>query len=221
MKPAAGTTPGKPQSRSAGCATGHIVRNVSTIKGYVSHVRRSRDNQTGSTGSSSFDEILLKIRGGKPPPRTREQTMLMREEREQIASTMRDWESLERRSVESIEKVKAQCANPLVCLVMDIIENDAGVHERLQEFVISSLEKQPVTLSLDEVGEVIELIREHTRIKTEMIEKVEQMLGQTKDKSLRIQEFLLKTLVADEKKHKEMLEGIEKLRVGLYPYWPH
>ncbi len=147
--------------------------------------------------------------------------MLMREEREQIASTMRDWESLERRSVESIEKVKAQCANPLVCLVMDIIENDAGVHERLQEFVISSLEKQPVTLSLDEVGEVIELIREHTRIKTEMIEKVEQMLGQTKDKSLRIQEFLLKTLVADEKKHKEMLEGIEKLRVGLYPYWPH
>jgi hypothetical protein len=147
--------------------------------------------------------------------------MLMREQQEQIASTMRDWGFLEKRSAESIGKVKANCGNPLVCLIMDIIENDARVHEQLQEFVISSLTKQSVTLSLDQVGEVIELIREHTGIKAEMIQKAEQLLDQITDKSLRIQEFLLKTLIADEKKHKEMLEGIENLKVGLYPYWPH
>jgi rubrerythrin len=95
------------------------------------------------------------------------------------------------------------------------------VHERLQELIISSLQKQQITLSLDEVGEVIELIREHIRIKGEMIQKTEAMLVHLKDKSLRIQEFLLKTIIADEKKHKEMLEGVEKIRQGLYPYWPH
>ncbi len=147
--------------------------------------------------------------------------MLMKEQQEQIASTMKDWKLLEKRSAESIDKVKAKCANPLICLMMDIIENDAMVHERLQELIISSLQKQQITLSLDEVGDVIELIREHTRIKGEMIRKTEAMLVHLKDKSLRIQEFLLKTIIADEKKHKEMLEGVEKIRQGLYPYWPH
>ena len=147
--------------------------------------------------------------------------MLMREQHEQIASTMTDWKVLEKRSAESMEKVKAKCANPLICLMMDIIENDARIHERLQELIVSSLQKQQITLSLDEVGEVIGLIREHTRIKGEMIQKTESMLVQLKDKSLRIQEFLLKTIIADEKKHKEMLEGVEKIRQGLYPYWPH
>jgi predicted polyphosphate/ATP-dependent NAD kinase len=147
--------------------------------------------------------------------------MLMREQHEQIASTMTDWKVLEKRSAESIEKIKAKCANPLICLMMDIIENDARIHERLQELIISSFQREPITLSLDEVGEVIELIREHTRIKGEMIQKTESMLVQLRDKSLRIQEFLLKTIIADEKKHKEMLEGVEKIRQGLYPYWPH
>ena len=141
--------------------------------------------------------------------------MLMKEQHEQIASTMKEWKLLEKRSAESIDKVKAKCANPLICLMMDIIENDAMVHERLQELIISSLQKQQITLSLDEVGEVIGLIREHTRIKGEMIQKTESMLVQLKDKSLRIQEFLLKTIIADEKKHKEMLEGVEKIRQGL------
>ena len=145
----------------------------------------------------------------------------MREQYEQITSTMTDWKLLEQRSAESIEKVKAKCGNPLICLMMDIIENDARIHERLQELIISSLQSQPITLSLDEVGEVIELIREHTRIKGEMIQKTESVLDQLNDKSLRIQEFLLKTIIADEKKHKEMLEGVEKIRQGLYPYWPH
>jgi len=147
--------------------------------------------------------------------------MSMRERYEQIASTMTDWKLLEKRSAESIEKVKEKCGNPLICLMMDIIENDSRIHERLQELIVSSLQKQQITLNLDEVGEVIELIRDHTRIKGEMVQKTESMLEQLKDKSLRIQEFLLKTIIADEKKHKEMLEGVEKIRQGLYPYWPH
>ncbi len=147
--------------------------------------------------------------------------MSMREQYEQIASSMTDWKLLEQQSAESIEKVKAKCGNPLICLMMDIIENDARIHERLQELIMSSLQRQPITLSLDEIGEVIELIREHTRIKGEMIQKTESVLDNLKDKSLRIQEFLLKTIIADEKKHKEMLEGVEKIRQGLYPYWPH
>jgi hypothetical protein len=134
---------------------------------------------------------------------------------------LKDWELLEKKSSESIEQVKTKCGNPLVRLVMEIIEHDSRLHWKLQEFILSSLEREPLTLSPDEVGEVIKLIRNHTRLKTRMVEKVEKTLETTKDKSLHIQEFLMKTLLVNEKKHKEMLKGIEKVMQGLYPYWPH
>jgi hypothetical protein len=151
----------------------------------------------------------------------RSKMMPMKEERDRIVSMMKDWESLEKLSAKSIEEVKAKCGNPLICLIMDIIENDAGVHERLQQFVISSLEKKPIDLSPDEIGEVIALIRKHSQLKDEMIQKTEELLNQLKDKSLSVQKFLLKTIVADEKKHRSMLEAIEEIRKGLYPYWAH
>ncbi|SPF34211.1 hypothetical protein SBDP1_1220002 [Syntrophobacter sp. SbD1] len=144
-----------------------------------------------------------------------------REQQQRIVSTIRDWGLLEQESSEYIEQVKAKCSNPLVFLVMDIIENDARLHKRLQEFIVNTLEHEPLTLSPDEVDEVIGLMRNHTRLKARMVEKVENIMEMTKDKSLGIQKFLLKTLLADEKKHKEMLEGIEKVMQGLYPYWPH
>jgi hypothetical protein len=145
----------------------------------------------------------------------------MREQRQRIVSTLKDWELLEEESSASIEQVKTKCGNPLVRLVMEIIEHDARLHRRLQEFILNSLEREPLTLSPDEVGEVIELIRKHTGLKTQMIEKVEKTLETTTDKSLHIQEFLMKTLLVDERKHKEMLKGMEKVMQGLYPYWPH
>ncbi len=134
---------------------------------------------------------------------------------------LRDWELLEQESSESIEQVKTKCGNPLVRLVLDIIEHDSKLHRKLQEFILNSLERKPLTLSPDEVGEVIELIRNHTRLKARMVEKVEKTLEETKDKSLHIQEVLMRTLLVDERKHKEMLKGIEKVMQGLYPYWPH
>lgn len=145
----------------------------------------------------------------------------MREQRQKIVSVLKDWELLEQESSESVEQVKTKCGNPLVCLVMDIIEHDSRLHRKIQEFILNSLEREPLTLSPDEVGEVIEPIRNHTRLKTQMVEKIEKILEATKDKSLHIQEFLMKTLLVDERKHKEMLKGIEKVMQGLYPYWPH
>lgn len=145
----------------------------------------------------------------------------MREQRQKIVSTVKDCESLEQKSAQSIRQVKAKCGNPLVYLVLDIIENDARQHQRLLEFIVNSLEREPLTLSPDEVGGIMELIRDHTQLKAQMIQKMEKLLETTKDKSLHIQEFLLKTLLADEKKHQGMLEGIAEVMQGLYPYWPH
>ena len=73
--------------------------------------------------------------------------MLMKAQRERITSTIRNWESIEKQSAEAIEQVKAKCANPLICLVMDIIANDARMHEKLQELIVGSLEREPLGTS--------------------------------------------------------------------------
>jgi hypothetical protein len=49
------------------------------------------------------------------------------------------------------------------------------------------------------------------------MEATGKALAVLRGKSLKIREFLLRTLLADDLKHKEMLEGIEKVRTGLYP----
>jgi len=146
--------------------------------------------------------------------------LAIREQQQRIVSTIRDWGLIERESSEFIEQVKAKCGNPL-SFGKDIIENDSRLHKRLQEFIVNTFEHEPLTLSPDEVDEVIGLMRNHIRLKARMVEKVEKTMEIAKDKSLGIQKFLLKTLLADEKKHKERLEDIEKVMQGLYPYWPH
>jgi hypothetical protein len=147
--------------------------------------------------------------------------LAIREQRHKIISIITDWESIERESSESIEKVKARGSNPLVRLVMDILANDARLHRRVQEFLLNSLEREPLTLSPDEVGDVIELIRDHARRKAQTVERVQNILGKTEDRSLGIQKFLLESLLVDEKKHEKLLERIKDVMQGPYPYWPH
>lgn len=145
----------------------------------------------------------------------------MKKQHERIASVIKDWRVLDKRSAESIGEIKARCKNPLVCLLMEIMEHDSRMHEKLQDFIVGSLEQHPIELSPDEIGEMVELMRHHTQIKTQMVEKTEEVLSLLTDKSLKIQEFLSRVLLADEKKHKEMLDGIEKVKSSLYPYWSH
>jgi hypothetical protein len=45
---------------------------------------------------------------------------------------------------------------------MEIIENDARMHDKVQELILSSFEGQSIELSFDEIGEAMELIRNHT-----------------------------------------------------------
>lgn len=147
--------------------------------------------------------------------------MSMKDQQEKIRSALKSWENIERESASLIEEVKGKCSNPLICLVMDILENDARTHTRMMELVRDSLERQPFVFSVDELGEIIELIRKHIELKSSQVQVVEDVLEKVPDKSLRLQTSLLKGLLADENKHREMLAGIEKVRSTLYPYWAH
>jgi hypothetical protein len=147
--------------------------------------------------------------------------MKMKDQQEKIRSALESWENIERESASLIEEVKGKCSNPLICFMMDVLENDARTHTRMMEIVRDSMEREQFAFSVDEIGEIIGLIRKHIELKSHHVQVVEDVLENVTDKSLRLQTSLLKGLLADENKHREMLAGMEKVRATLYPYWAH
>jgi ribonucleotide reductase beta subunit family protein with ferritin-like domain len=114
--------------------------------------------------------------------------MSTKEVQEQLANSMRHWQKIEDRSVESTGQVIAKTENPLIRLVMEIVQRDSQMHHRVQQFIIDTIENKPVSLTPEEMGKMI------------------------------VQEYLLNFLVEDEKKHAAMLHALDKVKKGMYPY---
>lgn len=144
--------------------------------------------------------------------------MSTKEVQEQLVNSMKHWQQIENRSVESTGAVIAKTDNPLIRLVMEIIQRDSQVHHRVQQMIIDTIESKPVALSTDEMGAISEMIDNHLDIENQMVELVDKALADVKNRKMLVQEYLLNFLVEDEKKHAAMLKALDKVKQGLYPY---
>lgn len=144
--------------------------------------------------------------------------MSTKEIQEQIVSNMRRWQKVENGSVASTGRIMEKTNNPLVRLVMEIIQRDSQFHYRVQEFISDTLEKKPVSLTPDELGEVWDMIERHIEIEEKTVELAEEALGAIKGKKMLVVEYLLNYLLEDEKKHNLILAHLAKIKDGMYPY---
>lgn len=144
--------------------------------------------------------------------------MSTKEVQEQLVNSMKHWQQIENRSIESTAAVIAKTENPLIRLVMEIVQRDSQMHHRVQQMIIDSIEGKPITLSTDEMGSISEMIDNHLDIENEMVGLVHQSLSDVKNKKMVVQEYLLNFLVEDEKKHASMLQALSKVKQGMYPY---
>jgi hypothetical protein len=144
--------------------------------------------------------------------------MSTKEVQEQLVNSMKHWQQIENRSVESTAAVIAKTENPLIRLVMEIVQRDSQMHHRVQQMIIDSIESKPIALSTDEMGSISEMIDNHLDIENQMVELVDKALADVKNKKMLVQEYLLNFLVEDEKKHASMLKALDKVKQGMYPY---
>ena len=144
--------------------------------------------------------------------------MSMKEVQQELVDSMRHWQKIEDRSVESTGQVIAKTENPLIRMVMEIIQRDSQMHHRVQQFIIDSIENKPVALSTDEMGSISEMIDNHLQIENDMVDLVDKALSDVKNKKMLVQEYLLNFLVEDEKKHASMLDALGVIKKGMYPY---
>ena len=144
--------------------------------------------------------------------------MSTKEVQQQIVDNMRRWQKIENASVASTGKVIEKTENPIVRMVMEIIQRDSQMHYRIQEMIADSLESKTITLSPDELESVWDLIEKHIQLEKKTVEYANEALTALKGKKMVVQEYLLDYLLIDEEKHNKVLESLETIKKGMYPY---
>jgi rubrerythrin len=135
-----------------------------------------------------------------------------------IADQLRQWQKVEDRTVSITGQAIEKTENPILRLVMEIIQRDSQAHHRVQQFLLDELEGKPVTLTPEHLGEISQLVERHMQAENEMTQNVEAALAAIKGRKLLVLEYFLNYLREDECKHAAMLSALDTFKRGIYPY---
>jgi len=118
----------------------------------------------------------------------------------EAVDVLRQWQGIERDAIETTAQI------------MEIIRNDSVQHHRVQQFLIDSMTKTPVTVSPDELAEVWGQIEAHDELERQTIELAEKLKAESTDP---IAKVLLDYLLRDEQKHDTILGELEKFKLHM------
>ena len=134
---------------------------------------------------------------------------------DRLVNTLRQWQGIERKAVNSTSGIMEKTDNPLIRQMMEIIRNDSVQHHRVQQFIIDSLTRSPVQLTPEDLAVIWDEIEKHDKVERETIKLGKKL---AKDCPFFVQKTLLDYLIYDEEKHDKLLGELEKFKKNLYPY---
>ncbi len=82
----------------------------------------------------------------------------------------------------------------------------------MQEVIIRGHEKAGFVMTVEHLEELAKVISRHVEVEKRMREAAEEALGLIRGKNMVLHEYFLNYLLEDEKKHTDMLKGIEDLK---------
>lgn len=132
-----------------------------------------------------------------------------------LIKVLKDWQQIEDDAVRNTSQIIKKAENPLIKIIMEIIRQDSAMHKRIQQMIIDNFEKEPISLDTKELNNFWELVEEHDKLERKTIEMAEKSMNETTSP---LAKYLLRYLLVDEQKHNQLLEEIEKVKKGIYPY---
>lgn len=144
--------------------------------------------------------------------------MSTKEIQDKIVENMMQWQKIENASVAQMSAIIEKTQNPVIQIVMEIIQRDSQMHHRVQQMILDSLERQAIVLTPEDLGQIWDLVEKHIAMEEETVKLAEESLTALKGKKMVVQEYLLNYLKTDESKHDELLETLSKIKSGMYPY---
>ena len=125
---------------------------------------------------------------------------------------LRAWQGLEREAIGTTAEIMESTDNLLIRQIMEIIRNDSVQHHRVQQFLIDSITKTPVTMSPQDLAEVWGQIEAHDELERQTIALAEELKEETTEP---MHTILLDYLLKDEKKHDSLLGALDKFKKHL------
>jgi len=144
--------------------------------------------------------------------------MSTKEIQEKIVDNMRRWQKIENGAVASTGMVIDKTENPIVRLIMEIIQRDSQMHYRVQDLIADSLTTRSLTLTPEELADVWDMVEKHIEIEKRTIDMAQEALSTIRGKKMVVQEYLLEYLMEDENKHNHILDSLATIKKGMYPY---
>jgi rubrerythrin len=138
-----------------------------------------------------------------------------KEKSDELVALLENWQAIENATISHTTEVIGKTKNPLIQLVMEIIQQDSTMHHRVQQVLLDSIEKQAFTLTPEELGDIWGMIEKHAEMEKETIVLAEKALSRCR---LFVQRHLLTYLIEDEKKHDRLLGQLEDFKRNIYPY---
>ncbi len=133
-----------------------------------------------------------------------------------LAEVLREWQHIENKSVVQTAQIMDRTRHPVIRLIMEIIQGDSAMHYRVQQVILETLERQAVTLTVDDLAGVWDAIEAHVAAEKrtgELIMEAQRALAGTKNV---VQQYLLSYLGQDERKHDRMLEDLALIKRGMF-----
>jgi len=134
---------------------------------------------------------------------------------EELVAVLKTWQGLETATVAHTTDIIAKTKNPLIQLVMEIIRRDSEMHHRVQQVLLDSIQKQAITLTPEELGDIWEMVEKHAEMEKATIDLAEKARNNCR---LFVQRHLLTYLIEDEKKHDRLLGQLQDFKRSIYPY---
>ena len=142
--------------------------------------------------------------------------MSTKEKQERLVDILKAWQHVENQTIAQTAGVIDRTRNPVIRLVMEIIQRDSTMHFRVQQFIIDSIESRAVNLTVEDLEQVWGAIEAHVEAERktgELVAAAREALAGTRNV---VQEYLLSYLGIDEKKHDQLLEDLALIKRGMF-----
>jgi rubrerythrin len=131
---------------------------------------------------------------------------------EEMVRALRQWQGIERKSMEQTAQILEGTSNPFVRILIEIIRHDSLMHHRVQQALIDSLTVADVPLTNEELGKIWEQIEAHDATEKETVNLAKTLRDQSWSPT---HKALLNYLLTDEEKHDSLLEQLGEIKRGL------
>ena len=131
---------------------------------------------------------------------------------QEMVEVLRQWQGIERQSMNDTAEIMEVTDNKLIRLIMEIIRHDSLMHHRVQQFLVDSVTKEDVPVTREDVAEIWEKIEAHDELEKQTVEMAEKLHEKAWSP---VHKLLYHYLITDEKKHDAILEELNSLKEGM------